>query len=129
MYCFFMETTMLKLKKKACAEVVAKQVASGELIDIKGAMKKVGLRETFPKSEIVTSTEFKERLSYHLEKMDSLLELSYEKAKQKSEEGSFRDHIVAIDTLTKNKRLLDGKSTENVSISAVLDALEEDDYA
>jgi hypothetical protein len=112
------------LKKKALGVRVAKKIASGEGFDLKKEMEDVGLSKRIPQTEVISSPEFQEVVERHLEKLDGLLETSYALAKEKAYEGSFRDHVVAVKTFTETKRLLENKSTANISISAVLDALE-----
>lgn len=112
------------LKNKAIGVRVAKKLAAGETFDLKWEMERVGLANA-SKKEVVSSKEFQEVIDKHLEKLDGLLETSYELAKEKAAEGSFRDHVVAVKTFTETKRLLENKSTANISISAVLDALDE----
>jgi len=112
------------LQATAVGVLVAKQITNGERLDIKKAMDRVGV--SIPQERILEASEFKDVLEVHKEEINSLLELSFKYAKEKAGEGSFRDHIVAIDTLTKTRRLLEDKSTANVAIGQVLDELEYD---
>lgn len=54
----------------------------------------------------VSSPEAIRELDIYLKKYDNLIETSIEKAKEKSDQGSFRDHIYAIKTLNESKTLV-----------------------
>ena len=78
-------------------------------------------------AKLITESSIYARVKEENEKkIEKIIQASYKRALETAHKATYRDAVTGIDTLTKTKRLIQGKTTENVgvNIASVLHQLE-----
>ncbi len=116
---------------KTIARNVVKNMMEGKSPAIVEEAKKVGYAvNTAEKKtgDISGDPIFQKELMKFEDKLQRVMDISFDIIENKKDDATFSHGVDALDKMTKLKRLIDGKSTENHAhmISSVLDGLEEE---
>ena len=119
------------LKRKRVAELVKQ---SNGTIAISKAMRLAGYSKSSANcgkdiKRVRESSQVQKAIKENEKKIEKIIQASYKRALETAHKATYRDAITGIDTLTKTKRLIQGKTTENVgvNIASVLNQLENGD--
>ncbi len=122
------KTTRFSMKRERVASILKESKGT---ISIRKAMIQAGYSPITANSgkdiqRVRESTQVQNALKENEEKIEKIIQASYKRALETAHKATYRDAINGIDTLTKTKRLIQGKTTENVgvNIASVLNQLE-----
>lgn len=102
------------------AKKVIEQIKNDKRPNVKEAMEAVGYSSSTAKKQakrITSQKEYKEEMKPFIDELDELIALSIGFMKEKAKKGTFRDHVVATDTLKKLKNLETGRPTDQSKIT------------
>lgn len=116
---------------KTIARNVVRNMIEGKSPSIQKEMEKVGYARSVVDSrsgDISGDPIFQKELMKFEDKLQRVIDISFDIIENKKDEATFSHGVDAMDKMTKLKRLIDGKSTENHAhmIANVLDELETD---
>lgn len=115
---------------KILAKKVQKNIMEGKRGGIVQAMQDIGYARSTAESrsgEITGDPVYKAEMKKFEERLDRMIDISFEIAEAKKDSATFAHGIDAVDKMTKLKRLVEGKSTDNRAtvISGLLDSMED----
>ena len=94
--------------RRQVGRIIAQKLKKGEEIYIQPIMRQVGYSDTYSNSQgirkVRNSPEVKEEIARFTSKLDLIIDLSLDNATEKASTATFRDSILAIQTLTKTKQ-------------------------
>lgn len=116
---------------KTIAQKVIKNISEGKRGGIVEVMKEVGYSRETAESKSGTITKdpiYIREMEKFEDKLSRVMDISFDIIENKKDDATFSHGVDALDKMTKLKRLIDGKSTENHAhmIANVLDGLEEE---
>ena len=121
------KTPNYSLKRERVANIIKKEKGK---ISMSQAMLQAGYAKNSIDGKTMRavreSAQVQNALKENEEKIEKIIQASYKRALETAHKATYRDAINGIDTLTKTKRLIQGKTTENVgvNIASVLNQLE-----